>query len=271
MEDKDNDEFFDYVRQSHIATNLFQWGKVACIWLLAASLLSGAFAFNSLRKYADSSTAYTQDSLQKGLDEGVLKVNSILDSFDKTAKGLEEDRQRLAPILDNANDLVSTFNKTFTTVNGNLPATFSQVNKTVEQFGTIPATVKEQITKNGDKVYAILEQVEKFETDNLPELGRKINEIADSFNGTGKRIQVLVSDPLIEQDVRFAVQGAALTTFQSQRLVGYLADTMKSVRDLVVDSQQPPKGFWGKVKYSLRFLKDIGGVVYLAVRIINGV
>ena len=258
-----------------MAINVRQWGYTIAVFLLCACLLSGALALNSVRKASNASRAYTEQNLMPSVTEAVARVNSVLDNVDESTGKLPAAIDKLPAILDKVDSAAGKID--FATGNlvllsadlrKKLPKSVDHINTILANTEPLPVTIDNEVKRIGGRVDYILEHIDNTVVGSVDELVRTVSGVAEEYKKTGQSLRVIVEDPSI-----------ALLLSNSAKTMGNLdyitrsLDHMAYNVDKKLDSMinpPPVKGIKGYLKYGLKVLRDVGGVTYLLIRIING-
>lgn len=266
-------KFFSYEIQKEWAINVRQWGYTLGVWVMVATLISGGFALNEWRKVSVANrVVLEQDVLPavKGivsdLTDTTRTIKTVAGDFQVTAQNAT---QASAEFKDLASDLRNDY----------MPQITSDLHQTQtllrQSVGSLTTEVQTQIHNNGEAVNQLINSTNGLIANDMSSLVKNITDIATELRGTSRQVRLLVEDPALAKTLQ-EVYGSSVAlhgaTSNVEVITGSMARMSQDLEAPVhkLTHPDPPKGFVGKMKFALSYLKDIGGVVYLVVKILNG-
>ena len=258
--------FTDYETQKKWAINVRQWGYTFGVWVLVATLISGGFALNEWRKVSVTNRKLIEQNVAPAVKEIVGNLQDSAKDFQTTAKNSAQASEEFRLL---AGDIRSEY---LPQITSDLHRTQTILRSTVQDLGE---EVRTQIHNNGTALEKVINSTNGLITTSVASLTDQINGIAEEVRGTARRVRVLVDDPELAKalgEVYASAKALRGSTDNVEIVTASLASMSKDLNDSVhkLTHPQPQKGFVGKMKFALSYLKDIGGVVYLVVRILNG-
>jgi hypothetical protein len=262
----DDPELFGYDRQKHITENLLGWGKVLCVFALAVALGCGAWGAVEWAKFSASQRKLSEEKISPAVERIVGKVESRVDDLGVTVDRLN----RIGLNLERTTGQLELGVKETRTVH--IPRIITDLSNTQAVIRTAVAKLGDettrQIKQNGDSVNSILDRIDGEAASSLPLLTAKLIEAAEDLRESGKRVRVLVEDAGVERDLRDTLASLRGSSANLEVITGHVSSISANADkkfDALVNPKKP-SGFWGKTKYALSVLKDVGGVVYLVLR-----
>src|SRR5262249_29609543 len=143
---------------------------------------------------------------------------------------------------------------------------FRHTNTILANMEPIPTSINTQVNALGDKAGKILDGINGQIFGDVDTLIKKLVDIGEEYRQTGHKLNILVDSPYLA----YTLQQSALTTHNLKLISGSLANIADRADKKFASMLAPPKGVWGHVKYGLQILKDVGGVAFVLIRVING-